>query len=180
MSTLVEHRGHSITIGPEEDGESPLSWGDPVKLFHWHKRGFCGQRTDNDPRAQDLQSSGAYLAPLYLYEHSGQTVSLAPFRDPWDSGQVGFLYVEPEAGRKEFGRHWRVGAKKAVESMVEILDQYLRGDVWYYSVDGHLCQDSCGDIYGYDEAVKQAKEAIDADIEREERESKACQRVLAL
>ena len=36
------------------------------------------------------------ILPLYLYDHSGITISTTPFGDPWDSGRVGFIYMTRE------------------------------------------------------------------------------------
>ena len=40
---------------------------------------------------------------LYLYDHSGITMSTGSFCDSWDSGQVGFIYVTKEDIEKEYG-----------------------------------------------------------------------------
>jgi hypothetical protein len=77
--------------------------------------------------------------PLFLYDHSGITMSTGRFSCPWDSGQVGFIYVSREKVREEYG--WKVITKKREEKIVEILrdevktyDQYLTGDVYGYIV----------------------------------------------
>lgn len=36
------------------------------------------------------------MLPLFLYDHSGITMSTGPFHCPWDSGQVGFIYMTYE------------------------------------------------------------------------------------
>lgn len=46
------------------------------------------------------------LMPLYLYDHSGITISTSEFCDPWDSGQIGFIYTNPRPLR---GFHLRPG-----------------------------------------------------------------------
>ena len=102
----------------------------------------------------------AIIKPLYLHEHSGMSVSLKPFSDPWDSGQVGLCFVTYEKLRHELsGGKWVLmtsvcegstvtrknvwipgsgilnakriaSAMQALEIEVETLDAYLRGDVW--------------------------------------------------
>jgi hypothetical protein len=77
--------------------------------------------------------------PLFLYDHSGITMSTGRFSCPWDSGQVGFIYVSREKIRETYG--WKVITKKREERIYEILrgevevyDQYLTGDVYGYLV----------------------------------------------
>jgi hypothetical protein len=68
------------------------------------------------------------IRPLYLYEHSGITISTRPFSCEWDSGQVGFVYMTKEAiidcGKPD----------ERIDSEVKEYDCYLRGDVYQYSI----------------------------------------------
>ena len=66
-------------------------------------------------------------------------MSTGRFSCPWDSGQVGFIYVSREKVRKEYG--WKVITKEREERIYEILrgevevyDQYLTGQVYGYIV----------------------------------------------
>ena len=49
------------------------------------------------------------MLPVYLLDHSGLRMSVIDFKDPWDSGQVGFIYCTKEAiekaGIKEYDKH---------------------------------------------------------------------------
>ena len=52
------------------------------------------------------QSNQVVILPLYLYDHSGRSMSTTPFqgRAPhadWDSGCVGFIYMDKEKAMKE-------------------------------------------------------------------------------
>lgn len=43
------------------------------------------------------------ILPLYLYDHSGLTMSTSDFGDRWDSGCVGFIYMDKATAMKEIG-----------------------------------------------------------------------------
>lgn len=99
-----------------------------------------------------------YIAlPVYLYDHSGLTISTGEFSDKWDSGQVGYIYVDKAKVRKEYNRlAITAGLKQKVidilKAEIHILDQYLMGDVYRFAVEdenGEL-YDSCGSFYGDD------------------------------
>jgi hypothetical protein len=111
-------------------------------------------------------NEGFVRLPLYLYDHSGITMSTGAFSCPWDSGQVGFIYVSLVKVRNEVsqpGAEWdteftrhdgvketlRQYAERVLTIEVETYDQYLTGQVYGYVVedeDGeHL--DSCGGFY---------------------------------
>jgi hypothetical protein len=119
------------------------------------------------------------MLPLYLYDHSGITISTGPFGCPWDSGQVGYIYVSKEKVRKEYG--WKVLTKQRIakineilESEVKVYDDYLRGAVYGYTIapiyeDSLIkCDDSCWGFYGnnWDDLIDDAQSAIDWCIER--------------
>ena len=68
------------------------------------------------------------ILPVYMYDHSGITLSTGPFSCPWDSGQVGFIYVTKEKCDKE-----QVDFAKAEDYLkgeIATLDQYVTGDIW--------------------------------------------------
>lgn len=43
------------------------------------------------------------ILPLYLYDHSGLAMSTNDFGDRWDSGCVGFIYMDKNTAMKELG-----------------------------------------------------------------------------
>lgn len=108
------------------------------------------------------------ILPVYLYDHSGLRMSTTPpFSCRWDGGQVGWIYVPKKAVKEEFG--WPRLSKKRIEQIgkcltkeIEMMDKYLSGDVWCYVIENEEGDvlDSCGGIYGYNEAEKMAKEAM--------------------
>jgi hypothetical protein len=45
----------------------------------------------------------ALMLPIYMYNHGGITISYKPFSCPWDSGQVGWIFMNKDQVRREFG-----------------------------------------------------------------------------
>lgn len=101
--------------------------------------------------------------PLYLYDHSGITMSCGSFRCGWDSGQVGFIYCTKETILKEYGG--KILTKKLkerialyLEGEVETYDQYLTGDVYGFVLEkwnpepgiGWEETESCWGFFGSD------------------------------
>ena len=98
------------------------------------------------------------IRPLYAYIHSGITVSLGGFSDPWDSAQCGIVVCDLDDIRREWAGHGDVAnhdflvaqANEVIKAEVETFDQYLTGQVYGYkieTVDGyHL--DSCWGFLG--------------------------------
>ena len=102
---------------------------------------------------------GLLLFPLYLYDHSIQSISIGSFvgraqHAEWDSGQVGYIYVEPTAIQTVYGAislETMDRARQALEAEVKIYDAYLRGECYGYrlykdgeEIDG--CWGFIGDI----------------------------------
>ncbi len=106
----------------------------------WHRRYRLGDEQPQETSEEYLRGiSDAIVLPLYLYDHSGITISTAPFSCPWDSGHVGFISVSKAKVREEFGIK-RVTAKvreKAEEILrgeVKDYDKYLQGEVYAYEI----------------------------------------------
>ena len=107
------------------------------------------------------------ILPLFLYDHSGITMSTSSFSCQWDSGQVGFIYATREAVLEAYGKK-RISKKtlRAVEASlvaeVKTYDQYLTGDVWGYVIEDdqgkHL--DSCWGFFGREFCEQQANRQL--------------------
>jgi|694.fasta_scaffold86100_11 hypothetical protein len=81
-----------------------------------------------------LESDNNIIAikPLYLYDHSGITISTTPFSCRWDSGQIGFVYVTQEALDRE-GIHENK-ASEIIDNEVALYDSYLTGEVYKFTL----------------------------------------------
>lgn len=109
----------------------------------WHKRYRLGdERPECAPNEyifpEDL--SNLERRSLYLYDHSGLTMSTSEFNSHWDSGWVGWIYVTHKDLRKEFGEDVDVREKgeEVIEGEVSMYDNILRGNIWGYCVH-ELC-----------------------------------------
>lgn len=90
----------------------------------------------------------------------------APFSCPWDSGQVGYIYVTFERARQEHG--WKVMTKARRAKLIECLqdevkayDDYLTGQVYGYVLtnDNGDTIDSLWGIYDVEYARVAARNA---------------------
>ena len=143
-----------LIIASDTDGGSinpRKDWDHLGTMFCWHNRYELGDHQPRENSEEWLRENGPFFVqlPLYLYDHSGLTMSTGPFACPWDSGQVGWIVVKAEDARKEFSVKALNGAIKAkvaacLEAEVKVYDQYLRGAVWGY-VHG---DDSCWGFFG--------------------------------
>lgn len=171
-----------LQVVPDEIPESPREWDNLSTMVCFHGRYDLGDKHNYDHRDysgwEEMKSAiiknekPVVILPLYLYDHSGITISTSPFSCPWDSGQIGFVFVTREKAKKEF-RQKRITKKIIEESLrimqaeVETYDQYLTGDVYGYKVyeistcdQGHEHKemvDSCYGYYGEAECMEEAE-----------------------
>jgi hypothetical protein len=178
-----EHCGYTVRILQDSDPPNPrLYWDNLGRMVCWHSRYNLGDIRGKEryPSAEDgtqfpepsdfsnwwklrgYDKRGGLLLPLYLYDHSGITMSTGPYSCPWDSGQVGWIYCTPGKLRKEYGRGWRNKlntARKCLESEVAVYATYLEGGFCGYIVedaDG-LEIESCWGIDDSDYAMAEGK-----------------------
>ena len=120
----------------------------------------------------EAEKYGYVLLPVYMYDHSGITISTSPFSCRWDSGQVGFIYTNLERVRDITGHKWQKWSEKRREKAREWLrgeiktfDQYLRGDVYGFIIeeDGEEI-DSCWGFYGEDPRTNGMSDYVDDEL----------------
>lgn len=161
-----EHAGVSVAIYYDDSPESPREWSNLGTMVCWHRRINLGdeQASREFDTIEDLIASydAKLVLPLYLYEHSGITMNVGGFGDPWDSGQVGFIYASAETIREEYDCQ-RISAavlakaETVLRGEVEVYDQFLRGDVFGYIVDdGGPDEDSCWGFFGEEYCKEEA------------------------
>jgi len=170
----AEIDGYTITIENEQYPFNPRKEYDNVgKMVCWHRYDLGDEQPTVDPEEYNdildkVEKDGGVVLPLYLYDHSGITMSTTPFSCPWDSGQVGWIYVEADTIRKEWGgkskrltEAAREKARRCLISEVETYDQYLTGEVYGYNIafaDEPL--DSCWGYYGIESVRESAAKAL--------------------
>jgi hypothetical protein len=189
----IQYKDHTIKIIQDDDSESPREWDNLGKMVCKHRDYKLGDEQipedyfsdklgdtvylDNLKEVQnwitEIYGKIAVILPLYLYDHSGISISTSdnyPYNDRWDSSTIGFIFVTYEMLRKEYNKK-RVSkrmireAKRILMGEVETYDQYLTGDVWGYDTE----EDSCWGYYGQEDAISEAKQAIDYQIKEENR-----------
>lgn len=173
----------TVQLMHDTDAENPRKWDNLAMMVCAHRRYILGDE-DGATEALDLiyehlserqlnemgfdsthvpdiqqalkMTGKAIILPLYLYDHSGITMKTKPFACPWDSGQVGFIFVSKakvcaEQGWKRLNKSRTEKVTAMLVGEVEVYDQYLTGDVWGFKVieDGEET-DSCWGFYGSD------------------------------
>lgn len=169
----MEYKGYDIEISydPESCWGSPRDWDNLSRMVCFHGRYFLGDKTDlNSSMFSGWEELKQYLIkkekaviikPLYLYDHSGITISTSPFSCPWDSGQIGFVYVTrkdllDEYGKKRVTKKEKEKAEKILDSEVNVYDNYLVGNVFRYDIydkNGNGVESCCGFICDSEEEV---------------------------
>jgi hypothetical protein len=144
----------------------------------FHKRYELGDKTDYRSEDYDswdelekgiIENEGeVIILPLYLYDHSGITISTSPFGCNWDSGRIGFIFMSKHKIKKEEIDETKV--EQYLIDEVKVYDQYLTGDVWGYNVyevstcdKGHEHKElveSCYGFYGHDECESEGHSVI--------------------
>ena len=157
---------YKLTIEQDEWSESPREWNEFSTMVCVHRRYTLGdeQLTTEADTLEDafsihladnqLTNRDIIYLPIYLYDHSGISISTTPFSCSWDSGKVGYIYVSKAKLREEYSTK-RISPKRKQDTLdqlaseVKVYNTYLQGDVYSFTLDTdseHV--DSCGGFYG--------------------------------
>jgi hypothetical protein len=168
-----------IRIFPDTTPDSPRNWDNLGTMVCFHKRydlgdenDYCSSNYDGwDEMKEDIieKENVHTILPLYLYDHSGITISTSPFGCQWDSGQVGWIFVSKDKVKQESLDETKI--EEYLKGEVETYDQYIRGDVYGYKVYKiETCDkgceheeelDSCWGFYGEEDCITDAKGIVD-------------------
>jgi hypothetical protein len=181
-----------IEIFPDYDPDNPRMWDNLGTMICFHKRYSLGDKHNYDYRDYDSweklekaivkNENAGVILPLYLYDHGMVAMNTTGFICPWDSGQVGFIYVSKKKMLEEY--IGKIVTKKLKERVTEYLkaevityDQYLRGDVYRYEISRITTCDqrhdhkeeleSCRGYYGKDECMEAAEGIVQNYIKEE-------------
>ena len=188
-------RGHKIKIHYDPDAENPRDWDNLGTLVCGHPRYQLGDKHDF-PSARDFlldlldldeaseltveallvrAEKIAVILPVFLYDHSGLVMNTTGFHCPWDSGQVGFIYVTLKDVRAEYTvKRVSPACRERIADMlrqeVQTFSDYLSGQVYGYVIekDGDIADSCWGFIGNYeDHCLAEARGNVPVDIEPE-------------
>jgi hypothetical protein len=210
MDTTIEtfeHAGLTVRIGWEDYAEpfNPRQYDNLGIMVCWHPdyvlgdeqirnlegRGAVEHEAEHSGRFRSIGTLARWASvaerapavlPLYLYDHSGISMSAGAglvlgetpsggvdeFGSPrgWDTTLCGVIYTTPERIRALCGEPVREGdavycppdwegtaeqwIAKQLRAEVEVYDQYLRGEIYWYAVEDAEGEylDSCGGFLG--------------------------------
>jgi hypothetical protein len=95
----------------------------------------------------EIVAKHVLILPIYLYDHSGITVSHGGFGCSWDSGKVGYHYVTAATIASEWDGDWGK-ARNYLKCELSTYDDYLTGNVWGFTLessdeDCEGCEELC-------------------------------------
>lgn len=138
LSNHRDYAGNAITEA------APV---DVPEFLYWYQEKYHNGNTepfDKDANWEFLQFDKNYhWATVYMYDHSRRTINTTGFNDPWDSGKAGIAFIKKTAFAESnmYGvkKSWPAdkreeAAQKYLSSCVNELDNYFRGEAYFYSI----------------------------------------------
>lgn len=175
----IKRQGFTLHIF-EDDVDSPREYDKDFNIGHmicFHSRLNLGDEHEfkNPQEFQEWYKKNkrkiVAILPLYLLDHSGLSISTTPFNDPWDSGQVGYIYCTKEDLKKQFlsDDEEKEYYEQILDDEVILYDQWLSGEPPYYAFritdenDNLVC---CQGVYS-DDDLEGVIEKMKSDIGEE-------------
>lgn len=168
MKNIIENEKYKLEIFDDLNPCSPREFDNLGTMVCFHRRYNLGDETEL--KSSDFSSweelenylykeEDALIAiPVFMYDHSGLWINTTGFSCPWDSGQVGYIYVSKEKVRREYScKRISKKLKKMIREMlcseVDLYNDYLSGNVYGFTLtdkeNAEEIDSSCG-FYGTD------------------------------
>ncbi len=170
-----------LKVVQDSSADSPRGWDNLGKMICFHNRYDLGDKhnysADDYSGWEEMkkailkEENPAVILPLYMYDHSGISISTSPFSCRWDSGQIGFVLVSKKQALEEYGGV-RVSSKtkakieSVLQGEVETYTQYVGGEVYGFQIvdEDDDIVDSCYGFYGTDFATNGMLDYIDHNL----------------
>jgi hypothetical protein len=175
---------YELEIEQDNDPTNPrMEWDNITTMICFHKRYDLGDKTDY--KSSDFSSWGELkeqiesdnkvlmIKPLYLYDHSGITISTSPFGCQWDSGQIGWVFITEKQLQYITGDssgHTETNLEEIIDSDVKTYDHYITGEVYQYTIyeietcdKGHEHKsivESCGSFFSEEDCESEGMNVL--------------------
>lgn len=155
----------------DEHAIDPRSWDNTAKMVCFHKRYNLGDDLGyksldyndwNELKKQLYKDYDiAIIEPIYMYDHSGISLSTTPFGCRWDSGQIGFVFMERRPLYYIYDCQ-RI-TKKILDKAESIIKREINDYSYYLNGEVYCIMDENGEFvesgyYGLEEAKNRIKE----------------------
>lgn len=142
ITKRIDNKEYKLVIEYDEYPTNPREWDNLWTIVTAH-RNYCfdeelpsdcdsiSQAFENHLEYKWLSIDEVYYLPVYLYDHSGQSVSTKPFSCSWDSWQLWYIYVSKEKIKTDtlLTTNIKEKALEYLNAEIEDLNRYLTWDI---------------------------------------------------
>lgn len=154
----IKSKGLTLHIDYDDDPFNPREDDNLGLMLCWHRRYNLGDKHDYETpqdffEDKELQDSIVHKMPVYLYDHSGLSISPVPFNDRFDSGQLGVFVLTKDKvieNYGEFNEDTLLKAKCELANEFQRYQYYIEGTHYEFMIedeDGDIIE-SCGNFSG--------------------------------
>jgi hypothetical protein len=162
---------YELVIEQDNDPMNPRTdWDNITTMICLGKYSYLGDKHDYkssdfdswEGLKEQIESDNKVLLikPLYVYDHSGITISTSPFSCQWDTSRVGWVFITEKQLNLMCGKEFKRDEETLnciTNSEVKNYDEFLTGNVYQYTIyeietcdKGHQHKsvvESCGSYY---------------------------------
>ena len=132
----------ALQADPNLEDRLDRLWERKYRSMHWSNPAIKEFTATEQKWISAIVEKDFEMLPLYLYDHSGLTISTSSFSCRWDSGQLGWIYISREQMLSAWGdksqrltEQVREKARKCLKAEVTEYDLYLQGEVYGICID---------------------------------------------
>ena len=164
MKNIIENEKYKLEIFDDLNPCSPREFDNLGTMVCFHRRYNLGDETElksSDFSSWEELESYLYKTedaltaiPVFMYDHSGLWINTTGFSCPWDSAQVGYIYISKEKVRREYScKRISKKLKKIISEMlcseVDLYNDYLSGNVYGFTLTDKENAEEIDSSYGF-------------------------------
>ena len=155
---------YDVQLQDDTSYHNPREWDNvgTIALYDRVRYNFGEEQVSSDALDEIRNDPNLLTLPIYMYDHSGITISTSPFSCRWDSGLVGVIYCTKEKAKHEWPKASEEEWLEYLESEITVLDQWLRGEVYEFNIwdEAGNYVDGCLGYFDKESAIDEAKSLV--------------------
>jgi hypothetical protein len=161
-------KNYKLEVVPDNSPINPREDDNITTMVCFGKYDYLGDKHDYksnnfdslDELKEHIESEYKVLMikPLYVYDHSGITISTSPFNDRFDTSRIGWVFIDEKKLKTICGEGTYTDKElnEWIDGEVKMYDKYLVGDCYGYEIfeietcdKGHQHKNLIESCYGY-------------------------------
>lgn len=154
---VAENDNYKVTVRYDDTAESPREWDNVCDIITFSTQVHIKEGVYKDMEASQFMREvepkmDFFISPLYMYNHSGISLSLSPITCDWDTSKIGWVYVTLDRFKEHYFDDYTGSEEQkkkltdAINGELSVFNDYYAGNVFYFTLEKKVTCQCCDHV----------------------------------